>query len=104
MGLGAPDSSGRPSPAPVAGSNFVIPADQIVKAIGQQKPTIAALLGLNTERGLILVNESFETNVPGVYAGGDCIRVKGSASTVMAAQDGKLAAAAIHAQFEVQNG
>ncbi len=104
MGLGAPDSSGRPSPAPVAGSNFVIPADQIVKAIGQQKPTIAALLGLKTERGLILVNESFETNVPGVYAGGDCIRVKGSASTVMAAQDGKLAAAAIHAQFEVQNG
>jgi glutamate synthase (NADPH/NADH) small chain len=105
MGLGARDSSGRPSPAPIAGSNFVIPGDQIIKAIGQQKPAIAALLGLETERGLILVNEVFETNVPGVYAGGDCIRVKGSASTVMAAQDGKLAAAAIHANLsEVRNG
>lgn len=105
IGLGAPDASGRPAPVPIAGSNFVVPADQIIKAIGQLKPAIAALLGLTTERGLILVNGSFETNVPGVYAGGDCVRVKGSASTVMAAQDGKLAAAAIHAKLgEVQNG
>lgn len=105
MGLGEPDSSGRPSPSPVAGSNFVIPADQIIKAIGQQRPSIASLLGLKTERGLILVNDSFETNVPGVYAGGDCVRVKGSASTVMAAQDGKLAAAAMHSKLqEVRNG
>ena len=36
----------------------------------------------------------------GVYAGGDCTRAKGSASTVMAVQDGKLAAEAIHAQLE----
>ncbi len=34
--------------------------------------------------------------MPGVFAGGDCMRAKNAASTVMAVQDGKLAAAAIH--------
>jgi dihydropyrimidine dehydrogenase (NAD+) subunit PreT len=77
-------------------STFLIPADTIVKAIGQQKPSIASILGLETDRGFIKVSPSMETSVPGIYAGGDCIRAKGSASTVMAAQDGKTAAAAIH--------
>jgi dihydropyrimidine dehydrogenase (NAD+) subunit PreT len=77
-------------------STFMIPADTIVKAIGQQKPPIASVLGLETDRGYIKVSKSMETSVPGIYAGGDCIRAKGSASTVMAAQDGKTAAAAIH--------
>ena len=53
---------------------------------------------LETDRGFIKVDESFETSVPGIYAGGDCIRAKGAASTVMAAQDGKIAAAAIHSR------
>ncbi len=96
MALGARDASGRPSPEPVAGSEFVLPCDQIVKAIGQEKPLVAKLLGLETEKGFIKVNDDFETSLPGVYAGGDCIRAKGSASTVMAVQDGKMAAFAIH--------
>ena len=79
-----------------AGSRFVIPADQIIKAIGQEKPAIATAPGLETERGYIRVNAQMETSIPRVFAGGDCIRTKGSASTVMAAQDGKLAARAIH--------
>ena len=95
MALGQPDSSGRATPEPVPGSEFTLPADQIVKAIGQQRPAIAAQLGLRTERGLIAVNQDFETSVPGIFAGGDCVRVKGAASTVMAVEDGKLAAAAI---------
>ncbi len=70
-------------------STFVIPADTIVKAIGQQRPPIASALGLETDRGFIRVTESLETSVPGIFAGGDCIRAKGAASTVMAAQDGK---------------
>jgi glutamate synthase (NADPH/NADH) small chain len=77
-------------------STFIIPADTIVKAIGQQKPSIASILGLETDRGYIKVSNKLETSVRGIYAGGDCIRAKGSASTVMAAQDGKIAAAAIH--------
>jgi glutamate synthase (NADPH/NADH) small chain len=94
--LGAADASGRPSPEAVAGSEFFLAADQIVKAIGQQKPSLAAQLGLKTVKGFIQVGANFETSLPGVYAGGDCIRARGAASTVMAAQDGKLAARAIH--------
>jgi dihydropyrimidine dehydrogenase (NAD+) subunit PreT len=96
MSLGTADASGRPSPQPVAGSEFFLAADQIVKAIGQQKPSLAVQLRLKTEKGFIQVSEKFETNLPGVYAGGDCIRARGAASTVMAVQDGKLAARAIH--------
>jgi glutamate synthase (NADPH/NADH) small chain len=85
-----------PHPEPIEGSAFILPADQIIKAIGQNRPSIAVLLGLATERGLIGVNADLETSTPGIYAGGDCIRAKGAASTVMAVQDGKLAATAIH--------
>ncbi len=92
MALGELDASGRPSPQPIAGSEFVLRADQIVKANGQQKPAIAGVLGLETEKGYIKVNEAYETSAPRVYAGGDCIRSKGAASTVMAVEDGKLAA------------
>jgi dihydropyrimidine dehydrogenase (NAD+) subunit PreT len=97
--LGAPDASGRPSPQPVIGSEFVLAADQIVKAVGQEKPALAALLGLETRKGFIAVDAAFQTSQVGVYAIGDCIRSAGAASTVMAVQDGKLAAAAIHHQL-----
>ena len=96
MSLGAADVSGRPSPHPVAGSEFCLAADQVVKAIGQQKPSLASRLKLKTEKGFIQVNVDFETNLPGIYAGGDCIRARGAASTVRAVQDGKLAAHSIH--------
>jgi glutamate synthase (NADPH/NADH) small chain len=94
--LGAPDASGRPSPTPVKGSEFVLVADQVIKAVGQNKLTLAAQLGLETKKGFITVDANFQTNVVGIYAIGDCIRSSGVASTVMAVEDGKLAAAAIH--------
>ena len=90
--LGAPDASGRRAPVAVAGSVFVIAADQIIKAIGQEKPFLP---GIATERGFIKVDAEMQTSLAGVYAGGDCVRAKGAASTVMAVQDGKLAAMAI---------
>jgi glutamate synthase (NADPH/NADH) small chain len=93
--LGVPDASGRPSPVPVAGSEFLLAADQIVKAVGQNKPALATLLGLETSKGFIAVDAGFQTSLSRVYAIGDCIRSSGAASTVMAVQDGKLAAAAI---------
>ena len=98
--LGAPDASGRPSPQPVPGTEFVLAADQIVKAVGQEKPALATLLGLKTRKGFIAVDAGFQTSQPGVYAIGDCIRASGAASTVMAVEDGKLASAAIHQQFK----
>ena len=96
MTLGLPDASGRPSPQPIPGSEFSIPADQVVKAIGQVKPSLATLLKLKTEKGFIQVDKNMATSLPGIFAGGDCIRARGAASTVMAVQDGKLAAVSIH--------
>jgi len=96
MSLGPADASGRPSPQPIAGSEFFLDADQVVKAIGQEKPSLASQLKLRSEKGFIQVNAEFEASMPGVYAGGDCIRARGAVSTVMAVQDGKLAARSIH--------
>jgi len=96
MALGDPDASGRASPQAVAGSEFRLPADQVIKAIGQEKPWLADFLGLTIENGKIKINGEFGTNIPGVYAGGDCVRAQGACSTVMAVQDGKLAAQSIH--------
>lgn len=89
-------SSRRQNPEYIPGSEFFIPADQVVKAIGQQKHPLALLLGLETEDGYIRIDQNHETSLPGVYAGGDGVRAAGSCSTVMAVQDGKLAAQGIH--------
>jgi dihydropyrimidine dehydrogenase (NAD+) subunit PreT len=97
--LGPSDASGRPAPRPIMGSEFVLAADQIIKAVGQMKPALAALLGFETRNGFIAVDAKFQTSLARVYAIGDCIRSTGAASTVMAVQDGKLAAAAIHQQL-----
>ena len=99
MVLGVPDASGRPSPRPLPGSGFVIPCDQVITAIGQEKPALAVELGLGLENGYIAVDDAMQTSLPRVYAGGDCVRARGTASTVMAVQDGKYAAAAIHQQL-----
>ena len=99
MQLGTVDASGRRAAIAVAGGEFFVEADQIVKAIGQQKPAIATALGLATERGYIAVDYEFETSIPGVFAIGDCIRHSGEASTVMAVQDGKMAAEVLHARL-----
>ncbi|MEF2278449.1 NAD(P)-dependent oxidoreductase [Deinococcus sp. YIM 134068] len=97
MRLGAPDASGRPRPEPIPGSEFTIPCETVIAAIGQEKPALAVELGLALDGGYLRVDDGLQTSLPRVYAGGDCIRVRGSASTVMAVQDGKLAAASIHA-------
>ena len=104
MQLGELDESGRATPVPIEGSEFIIETDQIIKAIGQEKPALAALLGIDTIRGFLKVNEEFETNLPNVFAGGDCIRATGSASTVMAVQDGKMAAESIHKKLSMSSG
>ena len=94
--LGELDASGRPAPALVPGSEHVLPADQIIKAIGQEKNPVVRALGLETTRGYLSVDSDFETSIPNVFAGGDCIRASGTCSTVKAVQDGKQAALAIH--------
>jgi dihydropyrimidine dehydrogenase (NAD+) subunit PreT len=80
------------------GSNFALAADMVVKALGQE-PLVdlaAALPDLRCERGAILVDPATgATSVPGLFAGGDCLR--GGGEVVDAVQDGKVAARGIHA-------
>ena len=90
------NDAGRATSEPSGGPDFTIACDQIVKAIGQEKPHALEAMGIALERGYVKTNQELETTLTGVFAGGDCIRLRGTASTVMAVQDGKLAAAAIH--------
>jgi len=99
MELGEPDASGRRSPVPVPGSEFVLAADTVVVAVGTTANPIvpATTPGLETNRrGYIVVKgEDGATSRPGVWAGGDI--VTGSATVILAMGAGKQAARAIHA-------
>ncbi|HEX2948216.1 MAG TPA: NADPH-dependent glutamate synthase [Armatimonadota bacterium] len=93
MELGEPDESGRRRPVPIAGSEYVIPCDTVVVAIGTRaNPLLTATcaeLKLN-RRGNIEVDENGMTSIPGVFAGGDIVR--GAATVILAMGDGKQAA------------
>lgn len=95
--LGEPDSSGRRSPVPVEGSNYVIPVETVVIAIGQSpNPLIRQTTpGLETQKwgGIIVDEDTMKTSKDGVYAGGDT--VTGAATVILAMGAGKKAAKAI---------
>jgi glutamate synthase (NADPH/NADH) small chain len=97
MQLGEPDASGRARPVTIAGSEFVIPCDMVVVAIGTRaNPLLTATcpdLKLN-RWGNIIADENCMTNLPGVFAGGDIVR--GAATVILAMGDGKRAAKAIN--------
>lgn len=99
MDLGQADASGRRSPVPVEGSEFVVPCDMVIKAIGQVKPRHFLQMlegyGVKEVKGYLKVDENLNTGHDKIFAGGDCVRSHGEASTVMAVQDGKIAARAI---------
>jgi dihydropyrimidine dehydrogenase (NAD+) subunit PreT len=96
MALSAAGPDGRRQATPVPGSEFVLECDQVIKAIGQEKPAaLVEAFGLETERGFIAVDEALRTSRTKVFAGGDAVRSQGAAMTVTAAQDGKVAARSI---------
>ena len=98
MKLGEPDDSGRRRPTPIEKSEYILELDTVVMAIGQtQNPIIQQTTeGLETTRwGTIQVDEeTMQTSIPGVYAGGDV--VSGAATVISAMGAGKKAANAIH--------
>jgi glutamate synthase (NADPH/NADH) small chain len=97
MELGEPDESGRRRPVPVKGSEFVLPVQTLIEAIGQKpNPIIQSTTpGLETsKRGTVVTNDAQATSRPGIFAGGDLSR--GGATVILAMRDGKQAAAAIH--------
>ena len=97
MKLGRPDASGRPAPEPIPGSEFVISCDAVVATIGQV-PDVNALgarLGLATTKWGTLHADplTLATELPGVFAGGDCVTGPDVVVTAMLA--GKKAANSI---------
>lgn len=97
MELGEPDASGRRSPVPVEGSEFTIPADVVVIAIGTSPNPIIfkGSEGLEqTRKGTVVADEETgATSKCGVFAGGDV--VTGAATVISAMGAGKKAARAI---------
>jgi glutamate synthase (NADPH/NADH) small chain len=86
MRLGAPDETGRRRPEPVPGSEFVIPVDTVVKAIGQRpRDEFRALLES--------VDEDGRTASPKIFAAGDA--VNGGASVVQAVREAKRAVSSV---------
>ncbi len=95
MRLSAADSSGRPRPEPVPGTEFIVEADTVIKAIGQRpQKEFFEQLGIEFQHGVVKVNERFQTSREKYFAGGDCIN--GGGTVVEAVQHGKLAARGIH--------
>ncbi len=97
MKLGKRDASGRPAPEPIPASEFVISCDAVVATIGQV-PDVNGLgerLGLATTKSGTLRADplTLETELPGVFAGGDCVTGPDVVVTAMLA--GKKAANSI---------
>lgn len=96
MQLSEPDASGRARPVPIPGSEFVLPCDMLVVAVGTRaNPLLTATcpeLKLN-KWGNIIADDKGQTSLPGVFAGGDIVR--GAATVILAMGDGKRAAESI---------
>jgi glutamate synthase (NADPH/NADH) small chain len=95
--LGEPDESGRRRPIPIEGSNFTVPVDTVIlalgywpnEAIGKSNPDLET-----HDWGLITVDlDTLATSVPGIFAGGDA--VTGPDLVVTAMRAGRTAAASI---------
>lgn len=92
--LGEPDASGRRSPVPVAGSEKLYEFDTVIAAIGNDSNPLIKMTTPQIEtnrRGNFIVNEeTLETSIPGVFAGGDI--VLGAATVILAMGQGRKAA------------
>jgi glutamate synthase (NADPH/NADH) small chain len=99
MELGDPDASGRRSPLPIPGSEFDLPIDTVVFAVGQgANPLIRSTtpdLPVNKWGNIIADPATGATNKRGVFAGGDI--VTGGATVISAMGAGRQAAKAIDA-------
>jgi glutamate synthase (NADPH/NADH) small chain len=92
--LGEPDASGRRRPVPIKGSEYVIPVDVVVVAIGNRPNPIVpqSTPDMQTNKwGLIVADEKTgRTTKPRVWSGGDI--VTGAATVISAMGAGQAAA------------
>jgi glutamate synthase (NADPH/NADH) small chain len=103
MELGEPDESGRRSPVPIPGSEFEIPTETVIMALGTSpNPLIArTTAGLEmTRRGCLVADENGATTREGIFAGGDA--VSGAATVILAMGAGRKAAKAIDAYLQAK--
>lgn len=98
MELGEPDDSGRRRPIPVKGSEFLIPADCVVVAIGNRSNPLLTKatpeIKTNKWGNIIVEKETMRTSMKGVWAGGDI--VLGAATVILAMGQARIAAKSIH--------
>jgi glutamate synthase (NADPH) small chain len=98
MKLGEPDASGRAKPIAIPGSEFVLPVDNVILAIGTTpNPLLTRTTSglLTNKKGCLVADEKTGlTSKTLVFAGGDA--VTGAATVILAAGAGKRAANAIH--------
>jgi NADH-quinone oxidoreductase subunit F len=101
MALGEFDQSGRRRPRAAAEAPFVVPADQIITAIGQKLDAAAVFAGLEValdKNGFVLADpHTGRTSLDWLYSGGDA--ALGPSSVVEAVAGGERAAVAIDARF-----
>ena len=97
MKLGEPDASGRRRPIPIEGSNFKIPVDTVVVAIGQSPnpliPQTTKGLEVGRHGNIVIDPKTGKTSRKGVFAGGDI--ATGAATVILAMGAGRVAARAI---------
>jgi putative selenate reductase len=97
MQLGEPDASGRRRPEPIEGAAKLVELDTLIVAIGQ-RPDLTVFgdepVDLTPSGYLAVDPESYETSIPGVYAGGDIVG-EGPTNIVKACGDGRMIADAI---------
>jgi putative selenate reductase len=101
--LGAADSDGRRKPVAVPDSEYEIPTDAVIIAIGQSNDKLL-FKGSSVElkkNGGINVDKTQATNVCGVYSGGDTVR--GPEIVIRACADGIEAAKTICGQLGIEN-
>lgn len=98
MELGAPDASGRRSPVPIKGSEFVLPVDVTIIGVGTTaNPLIQSTtpdLDTNSRNYIVTDAQTMRTSKRGVFAGGDI--VTGGATVILAMGAGRKAASSIH--------
>jgi NADH-quinone oxidoreductase subunit F len=99
--LGAPDAGGRPQPFPVQGTEFVLPVDTVIAAVGQV-PEVQFVrdLGIRvSKKGVIeILQGTAATNIEGVFAGGD--GAGANAFVAEAIASGKVGALAVFCYLE----
>lgn len=105
MELGEPDASGRRRPVEIKNSEYILNVDEVIMSIGTRpNPLLTREFAelQTTKRGTLIINEETqETSVNNIFAGGDA--VTGAATVILAMGAGKNAAKTIIARANSKN-